>query len=130
MAKQLNAENGVICRLPNDRFGYFGWPTVARLDDALVVASSGLRAEHVCPFGKTVLNVSSDDGRSWSAPQVIQDSMIDDRDAGVVGLGDGKLLVTWFRSDTRQYFDNEWIPEENFEKGIRAVAQFYAELGE
>ena len=112
MAPQLNAEHGIICRLPGERFGYFGWPTVARLDDGtLVVASSGLRSEHVCPFGKTVLNVSRDDGRTWSPPRVIQDSMIDDRDAGVVGLGGDKLLVSWFRSDTRHYADAGWLPE-------------------
>ena len=112
MAKTLNAEHGVVCRLPGERFGYFGWPTVARMDDGtLVVASSGLRAQHVCPFGKTVLNVSRDEGRTWSQPHVIQDSLIDDRDAGIVSLGGAKLLVSWFRSDTRQYADAAWIPE-------------------
>ena len=63
----LRAEHGVVCRLPGERFGYFAWPTVARMDDGtLLVVSSGLRSEHVCPFGKTVLNVSRDDGRTWS----------------------------------------------------------------
>jgi sialidase-1 len=113
MNKKLDSTHGIICRMPNDRFGYFGWPTVARLDNGtLMTASSGLRAEHVCPFGKTVLNVSTDDGRTWSAPRVIQDSMIDDRDAGLVSLGGGNLLATWFRSDTRIYANEGWIPEE------------------
>jgi sialidase-1 len=85
---------------------------VARMEDGtLVVASSGLRAEHVCPFGKTVLNVSTDEGRTWSDPEVIQNSPIDDRDAGAVSLGAGKLLVSWFRSDTRKYADEAWISE-------------------
>lgn len=110
--RKLRAEHGTVCRLPGERFGYFGWPTVARLDDGtLVVASSGLRAEHVCPFGKTVVNISTDDGRTWTPPRVIQDSMIDDRDAGIVNLGGGKLLVSWFRSDTRKYADAGWLPE-------------------
>jgi len=101
--KQVEAKHGIVCRLPGERFGYFGWPTVARLDDGtLAVASSGLREEHICPLGKTVLNVSRDDGRTWSAPRVIQDSMIDDRDAGIVSLGNGKLLVSWFRCDIRR----------------------------
>ena len=61
MTKRMDAEHGVVCRLPGEKFGYFGWPTIARLDDGrLVAASSGLRSEHVCPWGKTVLNVSSD----------------------------------------------------------------------
>lgn len=90
--------------------GYFGWPTVAKMDDGtLVVLSSGLRSEHICPFGKTVMNVSTDDGRTWSVPRVIQNSVIDDRDAGVVNLGGEKLLVSWFRSDTRIYANEAWL---------------------
>lgn len=104
MEKRVRAEHGVVCRLPDERFGYFGWASVARMaDGTLLVASSGLRTEHVCPWGKTVLNVSRDDGKTWSWPRVINDSPIDDRDAGIVSLGGPKLLVSWFTSDTRQY---------------------------
>lgn len=99
---QVKAEHGIVCRLPGKKFGYFGWPTVARADDGtLIVASSGLRSQHVCPWGKTVLNTSTDDGRTWSAPRAINDSPIDDRDAGVISLGGNRLLVSWFTSDTR-----------------------------
>jgi hypothetical protein len=109
--RSLEAEHGVVCRLPGERFGYFGWPTVARMDDGrLLVVSSGLRSEHVCPFGKTVLHESKDDGRTWSASRVIQDSPIDDRDAGIVNLGGDSVLVSWFRSDTRKYLDEDWVP--------------------
>jgi hypothetical protein len=67
----LAAEHGVVCRLPGERFGYFDWPTVARTDDGrLLMVSSGLRSEHVCPFGKTVLHASTDDGRTWSESRV------------------------------------------------------------
>lgn len=124
--KQLNAQHGIICRLPEERLGYFGWPSVARLDDGtLVVASSGLRSEHICPWGKTVLNVSHDDGRTWSAPRVINDTPIDDRDAGVVHLGAGKLLVSWFTSDTRQYANADWV-RERF--GVDEVERWQATL--
>jgi sialidase-1 len=80
-----------------------------------VVASSGLRTQHVDPFGKTVLNVSHDDGKTWSSPRVINDSPLDDRDAGVVSLGGERLLVSWFTSDTRQHFQRLKVgltPEE------------------
>jgi sialidase-1 len=111
--KRLEAQHGIVCRMPGEKFGYFGWPTVARLEDGmLIVASSGLRVNHVCPWGKTVINLSRDDGRTWSAPRVIQDSPIDDRDAGVISLGGKMLLVTWFTSDTRPYANEPWIPEE------------------
>jgi sialidase-1 len=104
MDKRLRAEHGVVCRLPGEPLGYFGWPTVARLEGGrLLVASSGLRSEHICPWGKTVLHTSDDGGATWSAPRVIQDSPLDDRDAGVVDLGHGAVLVSWFTSDTRLY---------------------------
>jgi len=106
MGGRVEAEHGIVCRLPGQEFGYFGWPTAARTDDGtLVVASSGLRTEHVCPFGKTVLNFSQDGGRTWSEPQVINDSPLDDRDAGIVALAGKRLLLSWFTSDTRRYFE-------------------------
>jgi hypothetical protein len=88
--------------LQKEKLVYFGWPTVARLaDGTLIVASSGLRSTHVRPWGKTVLNMSCDNGRTWSAPRVINNSPLDDRDAGVVALGGGRLLVSWFVTDNR-----------------------------
>ena len=123
---RLTAEHGVVCRLPGKRLGYFGWPTVTRMDDGtLVVASSGLRSQHVCPWGKTVLNVSADDGRTWSAPRVIHDSPIDDRDAGAVNLGGRKLLVSWFTSDTRPYAREDWCRKWLGEKELASWATVF-----
>ncbi len=39
------------------------------------------------------------------------------------------LLMGFAPPGANMHAPNEWIPLENFEKGIRAVAQFYAELG-
>ncbi len=112
MSKVLVSEHGIVCRLPGERFSYFGWPTIARLDDGmLIVASSGLRSEHVCPWGKTVLNTSSDDGRTWSAPRVINDSPLDDRDAGIVNLGGRRVLVSWFTTANHSYAQEKWVRE-------------------
>ena len=100
--KRVQAEHGVVCSLPGDFYGYFGWPTVARMESgALVVAASGLRNAHVCPFGRTVLLRSDDQGGMWTAPTVVNDLPLDDRDAGILPLGDGQLLLAWFSTDTR-----------------------------
>jgi len=40
------------------------------------------------------------------------------------------LLMGFAPPGANMHAPNEWIPLENFEKGIRAVAQFYAELGD
>ncbi len=125
--KKLKSEHGVICRLFQEPFGYFGWPSVAKTENGtLVAASSGLRALHVCPWGKTVLHKSTDNGKTWSDSIIINDSLIDDRDAGIISLGGEKLLVSWFSSDTRIYEPRKWnlelepwqseIPEMMYEK--------------
>ena len=78
---------------------YHGWPTVARrADGELVLAFSGGREAHVCPFGRVELMRSHDDGRTWCWPQVLCDGPIDDRDAGIVETPQGALLVTTFTS--------------------------------
>ncbi len=78
---------------------YHGWPTLARRGNGeLLVACSGGRETHVCPFGRVELIRSSDDGKSWSWPEVLMDTVIDDRDAGVVETKAGSLLVTTFTS--------------------------------
>jgi photosystem II stability/assembly factor-like uncharacterized protein len=78
---------------------YHGWPTVARRRNGqLLVAYSGGREGHVCPFGRVELIHSDDDGRTWSEPRVLADSPIDNRDAGVLETAQGTLLVTSFTS--------------------------------
>ena len=95
--QKVEARHGVVSSFPDDFFGYFGWPTLARMEDGtLVAAASGLRNAHVCPLGRNVICTSSDDGQSWTSPQVAHDSPLDDRDTGVLGLGQDKLLISWF----------------------------------
>jgi sialidase-1 len=78
---------------------YHGWPTLAvrKTGDLLLVCSGG-RESHICPFGRVELMRSRDGGRTWSWPEVLMDSPIDDRDAGVVETASGALLVTTFTS--------------------------------
>jgi len=86
----------VISRQPD---AYHGWPTLARRSSGqLLIVYSGGREAHVCPFGRVELMVSHDDGRNWGWPQVLLDTAIDDRDAGVLETARGSLLVTTFTS--------------------------------
>src|SRR5215467_4943221 len=78
---------------------YHGWPTLLRRSNGeLLVAYSGGREAHVCPFGRVELIRSSDDGRTWSWPEVLLDTPIDDRDAGLCETQSGALLTTTFTS--------------------------------
>jgi hypothetical protein len=78
---------------------YHGWPTVCRCRSGrLLVACSGGREAHVCPFGRVELIQSTDDGATWSDAKVLAGSVIDYRDAGVLETAKGTLLVTTFTS--------------------------------
>lgn len=137
MPQKVKATHGIVCRLPGEEMGYFGWPSIAKMDDGtLVVASSGLRAYHVCPWGKTVLHFSKDNGNTWSDSIIINDSPIDDRDAGIVSLGGKKLLLSWFTSDTRIYKEHlkKTMSKEMYEKYEEIIAAWnddmvYSHLG-
>ena len=79
---------------------YCDWPTIARrASGELLVVFSGDRHAHVCPYGKVQIARSGDDGKTWSAPETIYSSdTVDCRDAGVVELADGTLVLNFFTS--------------------------------
>lgn len=79
------------------REGYPGWPSIARTKDGeLLIVFSGFREEHVCPYGKTVLIRSRDSGETWGEPEIINDTPLDDRDAGILVCSNGTIIVSWF----------------------------------
>ncbi len=113
-------------------FSYAGWPSVcADENDILYAVCSGHRMGHVCPFGKTFLYKSCDMGRTWSVPRIIDDSFLDDRDAGILYLGSGKMLVTNFRHPAEGYEQQykDWIYESAGNIGLEMLA-LYQTLGE
>ncbi|HML47772.1 MAG TPA: sialidase family protein, partial [Clostridia bacterium] len=95
---------GVVCHQPDRLFGYYGWPTIARLpDQTLLVGASGPRMDHVCPFGATALFVSRDDGKAWTPPMIVNNSPMDDRDVGLLSLGGPRVMLSWFTLDAKYY---------------------------
>lgn len=101
-------KHGKVCAYPPENpLGYFGWPSAAMsTDGTLLAAGSGFRNAHVCPFGKTVIFRSKDNGETWSAPQIAVTSEIDVRDPGLTPLSGGRFLLSYFTSDTRLYYTN------------------------
>lgn len=77
---------------------YYGWPTLAKRGNELIVVVSGGREGHICPFGRVEMFRSYDNGASWKYPQVLYDGPIDDRDAGICVTDKGTILVTTFTS--------------------------------
>ena len=81
----------------SERFA--AWPTAFRTAKGeILVVYSGDREGHVCPYGKVQLIRSRDGGETWSKPETICNSRIDDRDAGIIELANGNLVLFWFTS--------------------------------
>ncbi len=96
--------HGIVNRATGSIFGYQAWGTVARDENGtLYTVASGFRVSHICPFGKTVMYISKDGGETWSPPIVINDTYLDDRDAGIVYMGNGRMLVSWFTHSPHEY---------------------------
>ena len=102
----------VICKEPGR---YIGWPSIAKAANGdILVVFSGDRDEHVCPYGKTQLVSSSDNGTTWSDPVTITDTPMDDRDAGIVIAADGTVIVSWFTLDIQPngpWLSKHYTPE-------------------
>ena len=79
------------------RGGYPGWPWVARAGkDRLVCAFRDDSVHDFSPGGKVLWTVSGDGGRTWAPARVVADEPgVDDRNAAIVQLPDGRLLVSY-----------------------------------
>ena len=92
-------EPKVIMSNPDSKHSYFGWPTASRLQNGkIAVVASGFRLKHVCPFGKTVISYSEDEGESYTYPAPVFDTPLDDRDGGIVAFGKKNVIVTSFNN--------------------------------
>lgn len=106
----IHSTHGIVNRVTDSLFSYQGWPTVARDEHGTLYAvASGFRVSHVCPFGKTVMYISKDNGNTWTPPIVINDTYLDDRDAGILYMGNGRMLVSWFTHSAKAY-QTRWMP--------------------
>ena len=98
------AAEGIATIISNDTIcqeagRYIGWPTIARTRDGeLLVVFSGDRDAHICPWGITQMVRSRDNGQTWSQPETINNSPLDDRDAGIIQTKSGALVMNWFTS--------------------------------
>ena len=92
-----NTEQTVIWHNSASIFKYNGWPSICRDErGVLYVTASSFRIQHVDPCGKNAMWISRDEGKSWSKPIILNDSRLDDRDTGIISLGGGHMIATWF----------------------------------
>lgn len=99
MKIRLIGEPKIIMSDPTSKHDYFAWPTVARLQNGrIAVVASGYRLRHVCPFGKTVVSYSEDEGETYTAPAPVIDTVLDDRDGGIATFGESGVIITSFNN--------------------------------
>lgn len=92
-------EPTVVMSNPYGKAAYFGWPSVARLQNGkIAVVASGYRYEHICPFGKAVISYSENEGETYTVPAPVIDTPLDDRDAGILTFGESGVMVTSFNN--------------------------------
>lgn len=136
----LIGEPRVVMSNPDGRHKYFGWPTAARLQNGkIAVVASGFRLAHVCPFGKTVISYSEDEGQTFTKPCPVIDTPLDDRDGGILAYGKSNVIVTSFnntREFQRKSTDNPYclsyldtISDEDEEKYLGASYRISCDFG-
>lgn len=132
-------KRGIVYRAKEGPCRYQAWPSVCKDENGVLYAAwSGHRASHVCPFGMNLMSVSLDGGESWDCPRIINDTWMDDRDAGLTYLGNGEMLLTSFHHPKTVY-SHEWrdwvlddTKEDNaiFRKMLEGYLAAYDEMSE
>ena len=85
--------------ISSEKDRYCGWPSVCDISGGeLAVVFSGDRNAHVCPWGKVRMVRSKDGGETWSESTTLCNSVLDDRDAGLLRLANEELVMFWFTS--------------------------------
>ncbi len=126
LVAEIEEKNQVLSRLTNKpvvteigdtgveiELTYQAWPTICRGEGDTLYAVSSLRRGHIDPFAATAFYVSHDNGETWSDPKIINNSPIDDRDTGVVYIGGGKMVVSYFTIGANDFksggqYSEEW----------------------
>lgn len=110
----------VIMSNPLSKHNYFAWPSAVRLQNGrIAVGASGYRLQHVCPFGKSVLSYSEDEGESYTLPAPVIDTVLDDRDVGLCPFGESGLIFTSFNNTTE--FQRTYLERHPEEAAYRAA---------
>lgn len=116
---------------------YQAFPDACRLQNGDIVCVFYAGYAHVSfpnrayPRGGRICMVrSADEGRTWTIPQVIYDSPIDDRDPHIAQLSDGTLVCSFFTYRSANDFDTKLIFSrdngQTWSKHAVTVAKGYA----
>ena len=85
---------------------YCAWPSVVRASNGDLLVAFTATEEHLAPDGRILMVRSTDNGHTWSAPDTLLDTPIDDRESGFTTLSDGTIVAhLWSTLHTRRYYE-------------------------
>ena len=85
---------------------YCAWPSITRTLGGDLVVLFTRTEEHLGPDGAILLSRSTDNGTTWLQPVVVLDSPIDDREAGITTLRDGRIVGHfWSTFHTKESYE-------------------------
>ena len=73
---------------------YFAWPSIARGPGGELLVVSYAGEAHTHSHGRVVLYRSYDGGLTWDEGTVVADTILDDRDPGILVTSDGTIIVS------------------------------------
>lgn len=83
---------------------YFAWPSIAQRSNGELLAVTYAGEAHTESHGRVVLYRSHDNGLTWDEGTIIADTILDDRDPGILVTGDDTIIVSsrvaWWRNGT------------------------------
>ena len=113
-----NLAAGVAMARPNQMYG---WPGLVKLPNGDLLLSASERKFHCCSLGREVVSRSCDGGQTWSLPEEVYNSEIDDRDSNLAIAPDGTIILSFFSAVAPQLRH----PERN----SRLISAFLSEAG-
>ncbi len=111
---------GVVASRPKQMYA---WPGITRAANGDIIVAASERKFHVCPYGRQVIMRSKDNGASWSLPQEVYNSELDDRDSNLVTLKDGTLVLSWFTSNAFEMYPLKYKDFKDFKGRTARVSE-------
>ena len=87
----------VVARSVPGQYAYF--PNAIKLASGRILAAYREGSGHVRSVGRILAVASDDEGKTWTEPWAVVDTLLDDRDPMLTQLGNGDVLLMYFRID-------------------------------
>lgn len=113
VAGQLNFS---IYKAPGE---YCAWPSLIDAGPDGILVFFVKSEEHLGPDGAICMVRSTDRGSTWGAPTIVFDTPVDDREAGVTLLRDGRILIH-LRSTFHTVASYDALPHNSYEDEVLA----------